>query len=164
MDYINKYEYDHVVMVAMENALLDSWENIVDVEFYKTNEYRNKAGKLDGHFVLMFKDEQKYNLQIKRSPKHSKSFSIRGDTLRNYISGDFDIDMLMVGLAYQKSMYLFYWDNFIEYAIENHTYWKSTHGDYYVIPLIELIDNLHHKELPYTEKDYNNLQAYWESK
>jgi len=164
MNYPNQHEYDDVTMLAMENAIRTFYKHgdIEAVEFYKMDDRRNVVGKIDGQIIVTLNNRHEMNLQIKRSDKYRDSFSVKGSTLRDYITGNFNIQGLLIGLAYDENMYLFRWNEFVDFASEVYPQWKSKHGDYYVIQLGDLTDNLYYRELPYDKNDYEKLANVWE--
>ena len=161
MAYPDKFEYDGVVMTAMENAIWDGWRDVKSIEFYKMNNPRNVIDKIDATFQLQLKNKMTYNIQIKRSKTCPDTVSVKGATLRSYINKDYDLQMVLIGTAHTAEMYMFYWDDFLEYVEENLYSMKSRYGDYYIIRLSDLTKSLRYKELPYRPEDYEQLVAYW---
>ncbi len=162
MTYPSKYEYDDVTMLAMKNAIIDFFADKLDsVGFYKMDDYKNFAGKIDGTAYLTINNGYDLNLQIKRSDIHPDSFSVGGNALRSYIGQDLNIQALLVGLANRENMYLFHWSHFVDYIQENHTHLKSKYGDYYVIDIDILLSDLYYRKIPYTDNDYKKLQTVW---
>lgn len=170
MNYGNDMEYDDFIMDSMEKAIVASFktdDNNVFVEFYNKSEYLNVKEKVDGKLTIVINDSsnthQRLNLQIKRSDKYDKSFTIRKGTLDSYIEDDYKVNALLVGVAYNQEMYLFHWKEFIEYAEENCSNWLYGDGSFYRIFIRELINNLHLRRILYIQDDdYYKMVELWD--
>lgn len=141
MDYPDKPEYYDWLREAVEENLLNYFMCSVGVEWHSQNSFINKAQKVDVSVLIMTDFGEQYNLQLKKSDTLAQ-FTVNKSALRAYLTKKLPVDYLGVIFQEGYEVYLFGWQDFVDYAKETYRRWRDG-GNYYTVdlqPMLQLLD------------------------